>query len=58
MKMKQKEKEKDLVPILQHNKRLAELLSKAEEEITENEKKIKPYSVKKGADVSVHVCQF
>lgn len=58
MKMKQKEKEKDLVPILQENKRLAEFLSKAEEEITENKKKIKHYSVKKGPDVGVHVSQF
>lgn len=57
MTMKQKEKEKDLVPILQQNKRLAELLLKAQEEITENEKKIKHYSVKKGPHVGVHVCQ-
>lgn len=56
--MKQKEKERDLVPILQQNEHLAELLSKAEEEITENEKKTKHYSVKKGPDVGVHVCQF
>lgn len=55
MKMKQKEKEKDLVPILQDNKRLAELLLKVEEEITENEKKMNYYAMKRGSDVGVDV---
>lgn len=55
MKMKQKQKEKDLVPILQDNKRLAELLLKVEEEITETEKKMNYYAMKKGSNVGVDV---
>lgn len=56
MKVKQKAKEKDLGPILQDNKRLTEHLLKAEEEITENKKKMN--GMKKGSDVGVNVCQF
>ena len=39
MKMKQKQKNKDLIPVLCENKRLAENLSKDKEEIIEKKKK-------------------
>ncbi|KAA8595585.1 dynein regulatory complex subunit 4 [Etheostoma spectabile] len=47
--MKQKEKEKELVRLLQENKSLAEMLSKVVDESAENEKKIKYYATKKDA---------
>ncbi|TDH17068.1 hypothetical protein EPR50_G00005090 [Perca flavescens] len=47
MNTKQKEKEKDLVRLLQDNKSLAELLSKVVDESAENEKKMKYYATKK-----------
>ncbi|XP_034724931.1 dynein regulatory complex subunit 4 [Etheostoma cragini] len=47
--MKQKEKEKDLVRLLQENKSLAEMLSKVVDESAENEKKTKYYASKKDA---------
>ncbi|XP_070822846.1 dynein regulatory complex subunit 4 [Chaetodon trifascialis] len=53
-KMKQKENEKDLVPVLQENKRLAELLSKAEEENAEHEKKMN-YRMKKDVSEKVKI---
>ncbi|XP_044058676.1 dynein regulatory complex subunit 4 [Siniperca chuatsi] len=53
MKAKQKEKEKDLVPVLQDNKRLAELLLKVEEENAEYQKKIKYYVTKKDSNEKV-----
>lgn len=56
MQVKQKEMEKDLGLILRDNKCLTELLSKAEEEITEVKKKMN--GMKKGSDVGVNVCQF
>lgn len=40
MTIKQEEKKKDLFPVMQDNKRLAKLLSKAVEETTEKEKKL------------------
>lgn len=56
MKAKQKEKEKELGLMVQENKRLTELISKAEEEITEITKKMN--RMKKGSDVGVSFCQF
>ncbi|XP_076593709.1 dynein regulatory complex subunit 4-like [Chaetodon auriga] len=53
-KVKQKENEKDLVPVLQENKRLAELLSKAEEENAEHEKKMN-YRMKKDVSEKVKI---
>uniref|UniRef100_A0A3Q3XEW0 Dynein regulatory complex subunit 4 n=1 Tax=Mola mola TaxID=94237 RepID=A0A3Q3XEW0_MOLML len=53
MKMKQKEKEKDLVPFLLDNKRLTDFLLNVEEEIAENEKKMKCYS--KGLHVGLQL---
>ncbi|XP_060923623.1 dynein regulatory complex subunit 4 [Limanda limanda] len=47
MKTKQKQEEKDLILVLRDNKRLAEHLSKAEEEIAEKKKKMKHSSMKK-----------
>lgn len=55
MNTKQKEKEKDLVRLLQDNKSLAELLSKVVDESAENEKKMKYYATKKVVGV---VCEF
>ncbi|XP_038557095.1 dynein regulatory complex subunit 4 [Micropterus salmoides] len=52
-KAKQKEKEKDLVPVLQDNKHLAKLLSKAEEENAENQKKIKNCTTKRDSNQKV-----
>ncbi|XP_035014845.2 dynein regulatory complex subunit 4 isoform X2 [Hippoglossus stenolepis] len=47
MKMKQKQEEKDLILLMRDNKRLAEHLSKAEEEIAEKKKKMKHSAMKK-----------
>lgn len=52
--MKQKQ-EKELIPILRDNCRLAEQLLKLEEEITENEKKMKNFTIKKSSDVSSYL---
>lgn len=56
MKAKQKEKEKELGLMVQENKRLTELISKAEEEITEITKKMN--RMKKGSDVGVSFVSF
>lgn len=47
MTMTQTEKEKDVAPLLQDNKRLAERLSKLKEENAEKEKKMKYCVMKK-----------
>lgn len=47
MTMTQTEKEKDVAPLLQDNKRLAERLSKLKEENAEKEKKMKYCAMKK-----------
>ncbi len=53
MKMKIKEKKKDLVLVLKDNKSLAEILSKAEEENAKYERKIRPSATKKVMSVSL-----
>lgn len=52
MRMSQKEKEKELVPILQDNKRLAKLLLSVKDQIKEKEKKMRN-CIPKGSDVGV-----
>ncbi len=56
MTKKQMKKEKRLVPLLQDNKRVAERLSKLEEENVENEKKIKFCTLKKVMLVNFVYC--
>lgn len=47
MKMKQMEKQRALVPVLQENKHLTDLISKVKEEKAEKEKKMKYCTLKK-----------
>lgn len=57
MRMSQKEKEKELVPILQDNKCLAKLLLSVKDQIKEKEKKMRN-CIPKGSDVGVPLCWF
>ncbi|XP_035508478.1 dynein regulatory complex subunit 4 [Morone saxatilis] len=54
---KQVYKEKALAPIVQKNKRLAELISNVKKEMAENERKMKCYVTTKGYDTSETVRQ-
>lgn len=52
MRISQKEKEKELLPILEDNKRLAKLLLSVKDQIREKEKKMRN-CIPKGSDVGV-----
>lgn len=53
--MSQKEKEKELLPIVEDNKRLAKLLLSVKDQIREKEKKMRN-CIPKGADVGLQSC--
>lgn len=55
MRMSQKEKEKELIPILEDNKRLAKLFLSVKDQIKEKEKKMRN-CIPKGSDVGVPHC--
>ena len=63
MMTKQKQEEKDLILLMRDNKRLAEHLSKVEEEIAEKKKKMKHSAMKKvllsyNTDLYTYICCY